>query len=571
MGMRAMFGAAIGVLALGTMTACGGGGSGGGGGGVPAAPTPVTVVAPATPGELDVTWGAVPGATSYLVSVSPFPSIATNADALPGDITVRFASLTSISLDGLWNGGPYYVVVRATNDAGPGPYSAERSAYPTPLRPIMVAVAGSPNAVRVAWPPVLGATSYDLFLAADPTVTSTNWASLPAGVHVTTASTLANVVGLRNGTTYWAVVRATNPSGASGDSAPRSGVPTARGTFEASGGVDVGDNPQGSVTALLDGDAFLDLSVVDGDANEVKVFLGLGDGTFAFNASYATGDGPASVIAVDLDADGDLELVTANDDGSVSVFDGNGAGGFTDVGGWWVGGTLHGLCAGQFNPASDGALDLVVTDTTNARVVVIFGVGDETFWGDASFSTGSQPQMCRVADVNGDGYADVLTVNNPAGTVTALLADGWGDFPARYDSYAGLTSEAMDVADFDGDGVLDLVVTSALANSVTFLRGAGDGTFTPSYPLVAGSLVSAVVAGDFDGDGVTDLIVANEGDGSVVMLRGDGLGNFLPFSTVVAGVGADHMTVGDFNGDGILDVLVTTPGTGDVTILLGSA
>jgi hypothetical protein len=306
------------------------------------------------------------------------------------------------------------------------------------------------------------------------------------------------------------------------------------------------------------------------DANTVSVFLGNGDGTFLFDAAYPTDVGPESVLAVDLDGDGGLELVTANSSGSLSVLDGDGVGGFADRVDWPVGGTLASIAAGQLNPLVDSFLDIVATDVTGAQVAILYGVGDETFSPPLLFATDTQPVFVHVADVNGDGFDDLLTANAPAGTVTALLADGVGDFSDRHDSPVGLDCSSLDVGDFDGDTVLDVVVTSAFASNVSFLHGNGDGTFLPFTPVAAGALAGSVVAGDFNGDGQSDLVVVAKGDGSVTVLLGDGAGNFSAFSDFVSSPGATMATVGDFNGDGILDVAVTTPATGDVTILLGS-
>ena len=568
MGTRALFGWATMLCVAAATVGCGGGGAGGGAS--LAAPAGVVAAPTAVSGELLVSWGAVPGATGYRVHLSLVPGIATNLDASPGEILVRNAPTTSLLFTSLLDGGPYFVAVTAGDGDAVGPFSAETSGLPLPMPPAsFVAVAGAGEVVA-SWAPVPGASAYEVTIAADPSVTHANFASLPEGQQAASGTTLQRFPGLVNGTTYWVVVRATNASGASSDTASRSATPTARGTFLAAGQIPVGDSPQGSVTALLDDDAFLDIAVVDMDASTVSVFLGVGDGTFVFDAAYPTDTGPESVIAVDLDGDGGLELVTANSSGTVSVLDGDGAGGFADRVDWPVGGTLVSLAAGQFNPLVDAEVDLVVSDVANAQVAVLLGVGDETFVPPVTFATGTQPVFVHVADVNGDGFDDVLTANAPAGSVTALLSDGFGDLSDRADSPMGLDCSSLDVGDFDGDAVLDVVVTSAFASNVSFLHGNGDGTFLPFTPVAAGALAGSVVAGDFNGDGQSDLVVVAKGDGSVKVLLGDGLGNFQAFSDFVASPGATMATVGDFNGDGILDVAVTTPATGGVTILLGS-
>lgn len=568
MATRAMFGWATLLCVLATATACGGGGAGGGASF--AAPTAVVAAPTTTSGELLVSWGAVGGATSYRVHLSLVPGIAAHVDAAPGEIVVRGSTSTSLLFSSLLDGGPYYVAVTAGDGSTFGAFSTEASGLPLPMPPAsFVAVPGA-GEVIASWAPVPGATGYEVTLAADAGVDHTNFGSLPGGQQFSVTTTLQHFTGLDNGTTYWAVVRAVNASGASSDTGARSATPTARGTFLAAGAIPVGDSPQGSVTALLDADAFLDIAVVDMDANTVSVFLGNGDGTFTFDAAYPTDVGPESVLAVDLDGDGGLELVTANSSGSLSVLDGDGGGGFADRVDWPVGGTLASIAAGQLNPLVDSFLDIVVTDVSGAQVAILYGFGDETFAPPLLFPTGTQPVFVHVADVNDDGFDDLLTANAPAGTVTALLADGAGDFSTRFDSAVGLDCSSLDVGDFDGDTVLDVVVTSAFASNVSFLHGNGDGTFLPFTPVAAGSLAGSVVAGDFNGDGQSDLVVVAKGDGSVTVLLGDGAGNFSAFSDFVSSPGASTASVGDFNGDGILDVAVTTPATGDVTILLGS-
>lgn len=565
---RAMFGWATLLCVMAATTACGGGGAGGGASF--GAPTAVVAAPTTTSGELLVSWGAVDGATTYRVYLSLVPGIAAHTDAAPGEIVVRASTSTSLLFASLLDGGPYYVTVRAGDGTTFGGYGAEAAGTPLPMPPASFVTAAGAGEVVASWAPVPGATAYVVSFAADASVTFDNFASLPGGQQVQTTSAVQRFTGLENGTTYWAVVRAVNVSGASADTGAHSAMPTARGTFLSAGSIPVGDSPQGSVTALLDADAHLDIAVVDMDASTVSVFLGNGDGTFTFDAAYPTDVGPESVIAVDLDGDGGLELVTANSSGTVTVLDGDGAGGFADRVDWPVGGTLASISAGQLNPLVDSALDLVVTDVTGSQVQVLFGFGDETFSPAFAYPTGTQPVFVHVADVNADGADDLLTANAPAGTVTALLGDGYGDFSNRVDSPVGLDCSSLDVGDFDGDTVLDVVVTSAYASNVYFLHGNGDGTFVPFTPVAAGLLAGSVVAGDFNGDGQSDLVVVAKGDGSVTVLLGDGAGNFQAFSDFVSSPGAGTATVGDFNGDGILDVAVTTPATGDVTILLGS-
>src|SRR6202171_6299985 len=77
-----------------------------------------------------------------------------------------------------------------------------------------------------------------------------------------------------------------------------------------------------------------DLIVANSTSNNVGVFFGKGDGTFqeALGSPLSLGVGktPAAVVAADFNGDGNLDFAVANQtDNTISVFKGNGKGGFT--------------------------------------------------------------------------------------------------------------------------------------------------------------------------------------------------------------------------------------------------
>src|SRR5262249_7399622 len=119
--------------------------------------------------------------------------------------------------------------------------------------------------------------------------------------------------------------------------------------------------------------------------------------------------------------------------------------------------------------------------------------------------------------------------------------------------------------DVDGDGNADLVTVN---NDVWVLRGDGAGNFATPQHYPAGSGASAVVLGDFNRDGILDVATPNyQGDG-VVLLRGQGGGAFLTVETFAAGPGAYQMTAGDFDGDGWLDAATANAADSSASVLL---
>src|SRR5215831_152872 len=80
-----------------------------------------------------------------------------------------------------------------------------------------------------------------------------------------------------------------------------------------------GPAPAGIVTADFNSDGRLDIVTGNflggnGFGTGLSVFLGRGDGTFAYEAGYVVGQAPWRVVAVDFNGDGRLDLAVANQD-----------------------------------------------------------------------------------------------------------------------------------------------------------------------------------------------------------------------------------------------------------------
>ena len=67
----------------------------------------------------------------------------------------------------------------------------------------------------------------------------------------------------------------------------------------------------------------------------------------------------------------------------------------------------------------------------------------------------------------------------------------------------------MAIADLDGDGAADLVTSNAQSDDVSVLLGNGDGTFQAAQAFAAGDDPFSVAIADLDGDGAADLVTAN--------------------------------------------------------------
>jgi hypothetical protein len=192
-----------------------------------------------------------------------------------------------------------------------------------------------------------------------------------------------------------------------------------------------------------------------------------------------------------------------------------------------------------------------------------------------AYPAGDSPVAVAAGDLNGDGRADLVVVNNPsgAGKVRVLLGGPNGFVIAgTYD--VSPVPRGVAIADFDTDGLPDVVVAlgDGSTGQVWVLRNTGGGNLNPT-PLVtrsAGTNTSAVVVGDFDGNGTPDVAAADEGSNQVFVFLGDGKGGLDSGHITSVGSQPRALVAGFFDTDGKLDLAVACAGDNQVRVLKGN-
>jgi hypothetical protein len=353
--------------------------------------------------------------------------------------------------------------------------------------------------------------------------------------------------------------------------------------------------------ADVNGDGKPDLIVANTPTygvGSIGVLLGNGDGTFqpvALNTSVGqVGEFNALAVA-DLNGDGkpDLVVVTccaSNGDFQAAVLLGNGDGTFQSAVKYDGGGQQSSLVVvGDVN--GDGRPDIVVVNwvdsNSQATANVLLGNGDGTFQPFVSSNASPDPGCATLADVNHDGKLDLLICGEDS--VVVLLGNGDGTFQSYVDRnfYTGYCTTAAVVADVNGDGFPDMVAPNAGGNGcgsqgfAGILLGNGDGTFQTEVDYLALGYtylgVGASAVGDLNGDGKPDVMVTTglglygSVHGSVGVVLGNGDGIFQTATSFDAGGSQTQAVVAaDLNGDGKLDIVVANFGSGTVGVLLNN-
>jgi hypothetical protein len=238
--------------------------------------------------------------------------------------------------------------------------------------------------------------------------------------------------------------------------------------------------------------------------------------------------------------------------------------------------------------------DLVVSNFGNGSASIFLHdpANPGNYLAATTLTTDGQPNQVVSGDINGDGVPDLVFADMSAsGNAVVVLQDAThpGQFLTPLKLATGAMTPSVAVADLNGDGLADVVAADFDSNGNTgqvtlfFQNPASPGTFQAAVNFPAGAQPQAVRIADVNGDGLPDLIVANRGPGSdgtgspgVSVLLQDAThpGSFLAPITYSTPWGAIDVAVADLNGDGKPDLAVASLGpapTGAVSVLLQNA
>ncbi len=339
------------------------------------------------------------------------------------------------------------------------------------------------------------------------------------------------------------------------------------------------------------------LAVPDYDNRQVLLYHNLPPRSFDLASTLPTSFKPVVVKFYDLDEDNNLDLIVGGDTSAVTVFWGDGTGGFSSpvtlgtygrVRSLEPGPTLTGdikrtivitqdngfvsdestigylmhhgnrnLCHDvqwfqtNINPpifSFPDTVDAVMTD-------FVFGEfsGDGGFPEIAAVTSSPLPHpLIVMSDIEFPGFPGNCTGFIPLGTVNEIqVGTGVG-------STAGESNIVM--GDFDGDTDLDLITLETFS-SVLLIKNQGNLNFTSESISVSGAMGLASM--DYENDGDLDFITVNERleENGLTVFLNDGTGSFttrencfFPFATGLP----RSVVASDFDQDGKTDIAIVS-------------
>lgn len=268
----------------------------------------------------------------------------------------------------------------------------------------------------------------------------------------------------------------------------------------------------------------------------------------------------------DLNRDGYLDLTTVNEDTfDLRVFM-NSADGTGQYGDILLPPLPIGIGASPNEPAdfnNDGLPDIAVAAAITADVWIALGNGNGTFQTPQSVAVSAAPHGLAVLDVDGDADLDIATANTGGSDVALMINNGLGVFgPATFFEGGGAGEYGLAAADMNNDGLIDLVVGARFSEDIIVHLNNGNGTFTGLPTVDAGGGVWMISLGDLNGDGNIDVATANGTSSSGSILLGDGTGNLNEPSVYLLPPHCISTDLGDLDGDGDLDWIISSFGGG---------
>ena len=223
--------------------------------------------------------------------------------------------------------------------------------------------------------------------------------------------------------------------------------------------------------------------------------------------------------------------------------------------------TLYRSKGNQFADVNgDGFLDLIGAYSGSDQISISLGKGNGQYLDSITYSIGSgNLDAITFGDINHDNKLDIVLSKTIPGQYVPGTGGGGGGVQAASALFASVqTLDApLDPAIMTGSGYDNGYFTPDQYD-VTILYGYGDGTFAPGVDSPITYQASKLLIADLNQDHNDDLIVGNrQQTGGTSIYLNNGQGGFGLSTTFDLGIVDDYLASADLNHDGKIDLINT--------------
>lgn len=200
----------------------------------------------------------------------------------------------------------------------------------------------------------------------------------------------------------------------------------------------------------------------------------------------------------------------------------------------------------------DGFPDIITVSKIDGMVNVHLNDSKGSFEEKVStFSRKHNRALC-VLHANEDEFEDIATVSVD-GILSILHNDGQGELRLAEQYDMGVMAHDVHASDLDGDGRDELIAAIVSSRKVKIYARRNGDNFVPTHTLETGWEPRAVISGDLNGDKLEDLVVGCD-DNKIYLYFNQGGGTFSDKTPVFSGAANWALGIADFNKDGHLDI-----------------
>ncbi|MFC1582424.1 FG-GAP repeat domain-containing protein [Planctomycetota bacterium] len=305
------------------------------------------------------------------------------------------------------------------------------------------------------------------------------------------------------------------------------------------------------------------------DPDEIAICYGGMDGLSETPDLLLMGDKPRDLVAGDIDLDGFDDLVTSNygtDDFSVSYGE---AGGLVTAEEISVGDAPGIPSLADIN--GDGWLEILIPNENDGTMSINVGVGPPDGHSPAclpALTTAAGAHEILAADVNMDGFMDLMCICPDSDVVTVHYGTltGHAD-PADAVIAVGDNPNWIRSGDFNGDGFPDVACINQDSDNASIMYGSRTG-LQPAVNVTTSAQPFDLVVYDMNGDGFSDMGISNFSGANINIIYGGPKGHGEPFALDI-GDTAIGLFSGDLNHDGSPDLLGGSPVSKSMVAVLG--
>ncbi|CAM4793640.1 unnamed protein product [Rotaria magnacalcarata] len=232
-------------------------------------------------------------------------------------------------------------------------------------------------------------------------------------------------------------------------------------------------------------DSRLDIAVVTCYDSNVWIFLGFGNGTFFFQLKCFTGVNSVlySMVVGDFNNNNRLDIVVPNyGNNNIGVFLGYANETFAQQITYSTGAGCDRYCLTVSDFNNDNRLDIAVVNYHDNFIGMLEGFGDGTFGNKMIYptETDSLSRSLVVADFNDDKLLDLVVANSDTSTVGVFFGYCCDPFRNQSTNDTGNNSHPSSVAvgNLNNYNQSDIGVANYGTNNIGILLGYRNGTFT---------------------------------------------------------------------------------------------